>query len=326
MAELLPDSSSASRWAESIVDIAGPDRANTRWDGSIMVIETDRMPSVTTSESGINGLQYYLFMLREHVDAVQQAAEQGTAEQRQERWDTLVEATGYVTSQATGLLTPLADMHPVGQADADLNGGLADVWTQERLQYVWQNSDSAGLMSADDVPAPHFDYAGRGPAADATRDVLTEIAGQNGQEPSSGDFVDTCDDLIRMKPDDRWATLVAKLPGGDKLSRDERMHLGHRLRTQFKSAVDARNPGSGTPESPATVATRKLAAAVRTTTDGRTGPFDDRAAELAKDPALRSPTPGRTPGSDEASAQPRPSGVRAVLRSLRSGHDRGGRH
>lgn len=323
MAELLPYDSPASAWAESIVGVAGPSGVDTRWDGEVMVRESDRMPSATTSESGMNGAQYYLFMLREHVDAVQQDSAQLTAEQRQERWDTLVEATGYVASQATGLLTPLADMHPVGQADADLNGGLADVWTQERLQYVWENGDSARLMSAADVPNPDFSYAGRGPAADATRDVLTELARQNGQDPS---YVGTCEDLIRMKPDGRWAALVSSMPGGDKLTRDERMNLGHRLRTQFKSAVDARNPGSGTPESPAAVATRKLAAAVRTTTDGRPGPVDDRTAGLAKDPALRSPTPGRTPGSDEASARPRPSGVRAVLRSLRSGRGSAGRH
>ncbi|MGZ0151252.1 hypothetical protein ACXJJ3_29635 [Kribbella sp. WER1] len=323
MAELLPYDSPASAWAESIVGVAGPNGVDTRWDGEVMVRDGDRMPSVTTSESGMNGAQYYLFMLREHVDAIQQPPEQPTPEQHQERWDTLVEATGYVASQATGLLTPLADFHPVVQADADLNGGLADVWTQERLQHVWQSSDSAGLMSPADVPEPHFDYHGRGPAADATRDVLTEIARQNGEEPT---YVGTCEDLIRMKPDYRWAALVGKLPGGGKLTRDERVVLGDRLRTQFKSAVDARNPGSGTPESPATVATRKLAAAVRQTTEGRPGPAGDRAAGLAKDPALGSPTPGRTPDSDGASAQPRPSGVRAVLRSLRSGRGQGGRH
>ncbi|HZX05522.1 hypothetical protein [Kribbella sp.] len=316
MAELLPYDSRAGAWAESIVSVAGPNGANTRWDGEVMVRDGDRMPSVTTSESGMNGLQYYLFILREHQQAVeQQTPAELTAEQRQERWDTLVEATGYVTSQATGLLTPLADMHPVGQVDADLNGGLADVWTQERLQHVWQHSDSAGLMSADGVPNPHFTYAGRGPAADATRDVLTEIARQNGQEPSSGDFVESCDELIRMKPDHRWAALVAKLPGGETLSRDEQRNLGHRLRTQFKSAVDARNPGSGTPESPATVATRKVASAVRTTTQGRTGPIDDRTASFARDAAL--PAADGAKGSNAGTGPaPKKPGLR-IFRGLR---------
>lgn len=324
MAELLPYSSTAGTWAESVAVVAGPSRAQTRWNGEVMVRDTDRTPSVTTSESGLNGLQYSLFMLQRHVDAVQQTDPPKTVEGRQRRWDTLVEATGYVAAQSTGLLSPLADMHPVGQVEADLNAGLADVWTQERLPHVWKQSDSAGLMSPDEVPSPHFRYAGRGPAAAATRALLTEIVRQHGHEPSSHDFVAACEALVVVPPDhQRWQALIDRMPAADKLSDEERRKFGYDLRGRFKAALAAEDPRSGTPDSRMSVMTRDLAAAVRTATDGRTASpdgriasVDGRLAAFARDDAL---TPGRKQGSDGASVRPRTSGVRDVLRSLRFG-------
>ncbi|MFF0264707.1 hypothetical protein [Kribbella sp. NPDC004536] len=330
MAELLPYSSAAGTWAESVAVIAGPSRAQTRWNGEVMVRDTDRTPSATTSEFGLNGMQYSLFMLQQHVDAVQQTESPATVEGKQRRWDTLVEATGYVASQSTGLLSPLADMHPVGQVEADLNGGLADVLTQEQLPQLWKNSGSAQLMSPDEVPSPHFTYAGRGPAAAATRDVLTEIVRQQGQEPTSRDFVAACNELIVVPPDhQRWQALIDRMPDADKLSTEERRKFGWDLRTRFKAALATEDPQSGTPESRISVMTRDVAAAVRTATDGRTASPDRRSASVggrlagfANDGAL---TPGRTPGSDGASARPRKAGFLGVLRSLRSGPGSDGR-
>ncbi|WP_141854249.1 hypothetical protein [Kribbella jejuensis] len=329
MAELLPYAAPAGAWAESVAVVAGPSRAQTRWDGEVMVRGTDDTPSVTASESGLNGQQYYLFMLQRHVDAVQQTELPETVEGKQRRWDTLVEATGYVAAQSTGLLSPLADMHPVGQVEADLNAGLADVWTQERLPQVWKQSDSAGLMSPDEVPAPHFTYAGRGPAAAATRDVIAELVRQHGQDPSSRDFVTACEQLIVVPPDhQRWQALIDRMPAADKLSNEERRDLAYGFRANFRAALAAEDPASGTPDSRMSAMVRTVAAAVRTATDGRTTApdarsVDGRLAALANDVAL---TPGRTPGSDGASVRPPRSGVLGVLRSLRSGRGSGGRH
>ncbi|NUR99486.1 MAG: hypothetical protein HOV67_30040 [Kribbellaceae bacterium] len=319
MAELLPYGSVAGVWAESVAVVAGPSRAQTRWDGEVMVRDTDPTPSVTTSESRLNGLQYSLTMLQQHVDAVQQTEPPATVEGKQKRWDTLVEATGYVASQATGLLSPLADIHPAGQVEADLNAGLADVWTQERLPQVWKQSDSAALMSPDEVPAPHFTYAGRGPAAAATRDVIAEIVRQHGHEPTSRDFVAACEQLIVVPPDhQRWQRLIDRMPDADKLSTEERRDLGYRFRATFQAVMA--DPASGTPDSRATAAVRDFAAEVRSTTEGRRRrSVDNRLASFAQDGAVV--TPGRKPGSGGASVRPRTSGVLGVLRSLRS--DRG---
>jgi hypothetical protein len=323
MAELLPLNSLAGAWAESVASVSGPGRADTRWGGQVLVHDTDRTPSLTTSESGLNGLQYSLSMLQQHVDAVEQTEAPGTVEGKQRRWDTLVEATGYVASQATGLLSPFPDIHPVGPVEADLNAGLADVWTQERLPQVWKQSDSAGLMSPDEVPSPHFTYAGRGPAAVATRDALTEVVRQHGHEPSSHDFVAACEALIVVPPDhQRWEALIDRLPDADKLSSEERRNLGYDFRAMFKASLAAGDPQSGTADSRMSVTVRNLAATVRTATEGRTASPDARSADgrtaaFARDGATLSP--GRTPGSDGASAQPRKSGVLGVLRNLRSG-------
>ena len=147
----------------------------------------------------------------------------------------------------------------------------------------------------------------------------------------SRDFVAACDELIVVPPDhQRWQALIDRMPDADKLSTEERQDYGYAFRTGFKAALAAEDPQSGTAESRTSVLTRRIAAGVRTATDGRTASpdrrsasVDGRVAAFAQDGAL---TAGRTPGSGGANAQPRKSGVLGVLRSLRSGRGSAGRH
>jgi hypothetical protein len=280
MAGLVGLTSAEYNWAWSIVDAVGPivDR-DVRWRPHVVVHEMGFSPGPSAAVNALRSMDGPVILPQRLADAVREAdARRRAGEQVQNRWAELVEATGHATSQVVGLSSPVYDaIHRIGDEEAALDAGLADVWTQERLPDVWRDCESARLIPAEQVP--DFSFAGRDPmAASAARDLIAELARQQGQE--SADFAAVSDELIAVKPDQRWDAVVGMLPGADALSENDRWRVAEKLRRDFGEAVRVGNPEGGTPASPA-------AAAVHAVTAGsHPNQLDPRLASIAHDPAL----------------------------------------
>jgi hypothetical protein len=312
-------------WAWSVVDAVGPiaDR-DVRWNGTVAVGIT---PGRDTAVSRLHSPQPYLILPEHHADTLREAYDRQTgaaprdesAAAVQDRWSALVDATGSMTSQVVRMTGPLPDLtDPKAYPEVAFDDGLGDVWTTpERLAAVWQESDSAQLMLHDDVPSPSFAYAGTEPNASAVRDVIAEIARQQGREATPADYSVISDELIQLPPDRRWDAVIDSAGAVHGVRSDvSRYQLVETLRRDFLTAVEQGNPGSGTPDSAAARALRGVTAE----------PLDAHLSAMTRDPAMAPVTPGRTPGSDGASVRPQRPGDSAVRRSPRSDRGRGGRH
>ncbi|HET6986766.1 MAG TPA: hypothetical protein VFI00_09125 [Kribbella sp.] len=268
-------------WAWSVVEAVTTvtDRA-VRWRGHVIVHETGFSPGPRAAVDALRSADGPVILPERLARAVREAtARHKAGASVQDRSAELVEATGHASSQVVALSSPMYDaIHMLDADEAAFDTGLADVWTQERLREVWPHSESAALIPAERVP--DFSFAGRDPvAASAARDVIAELARQLGREPA--DFAAISDQLIAVKPDQRWDAVVRMLPGTDGLSGDDRLSVAENLREDFGEAIKQGNPGAGTSASPAAEAVRAV------TTGPRSSRLDPQLAGFAQDPAMR---------------------------------------
>ncbi|RZT20233.1 hypothetical protein EV649_3379 [Kribbella sp. VKM Ac-2569] len=296
-------------WTDSVVEaVSETTNRLVRWRG-IDIVQKPTGWTPRDPKEDLRQLSSPLFLPEEHAETIRDAHARSQAGLPARDWPNLVRATAHMTSQAAGLSSPEPDnIGGIWEAEAYLDTGLADVWTQERLAKVWPKTESGKFLPAADLP--DFTFAGRDPAAaSAARALLTEVVRQQGGTPaSSEDFAALSDWMLSVKPDQRWEEVIALLPGTDELSEGERWRAVGALRRDFSAAVE-----QGKPE---------LAAdSVRTVAEK----VDPLLRRLTQDPALVPLTPGRTQDSGGASVRPQRPGDSAVRRSPRSDRDRGGR-
>ena len=278
---LSPDSPEYA-WVQSVVDGVGrlTDR-DVRWNGTVIVSDD---PATHQSQMGVTRAFHtqtdYLVLPREHYEQINQAIDRqagpadGTtadrldAREMQGRWVGMVEATGDLATQAIRLTHPMperSDMTSV--AEAQLDEGLGTLRTQDNLERLWQDCDSARIMPADGVPNPHTIYAGSGAAMRSTRDVVQEVMnqqvkGQQEQRPTTaGEFNaiynNITDRLSQTPPDQRFQAVVEMIPGAERLDQGERRDLARSFREDFQSAVRRDDPS--TPRSSAARAVKEVA-------------------------------------------------------------------
>jgi hypothetical protein len=309
-------------WAWSVVEAVGEvaDR-DVRWDGTVVVRAADISPIGYGAVSRMHQLQTYVELDEADADAIGDASAHArskrpeTAEQVQARWSALVQATGHATAEVIRLTAPpIRRENPEAYSEAALHHGLGDVWvTPPRLIAVWEQSESARLTLYDDPEQLSFDYTGDEPAASAARDVIAEIARQQGRLPTESDYAVISDELLQVDPGRLFDEVVeqASVIHGTRadMPRDKAVET---LRNDFLAAVEQGNPGAGTPDSAAARAVRAVTAESLTHVDL----IDRRLAQLASDPALTPLAPGRAQRSDGAQQ----SGDPAVRRGQRPEH------
>ncbi|WP_329003017.1 hypothetical protein OHA18_07320 [Kribbella sp. NBC_00709] len=295
-------------WGDSIVEAVSEttDRF-VRWRGIDFVVRPDDREPMNAVDS-LRSNDSPLVLPEELADTVRRY---GAGEPVQGDPERLVRATGHTMSQAAGLSSPLFDnIGGLHQPEADLDDGLADVWTQERLAKLWPKTESDRFVPVDEVP--DFAFAGRNPAAAAAaRELMTEIVRQQGPGAPVGpdDYAALSGALIATKPEERYGEILRLLPGTDELSRPDLFRAEVALRNGFTAAVEQNNPS--------------LAADAVRTASAR---IDPELRRLVEDPALApAASPGRTPDSVGASARPHRPGDLGVRRSPRSDRDQGGR-
>ncbi|WUJ72489.1 hypothetical protein OG809_04320 [Kribbella soli] len=227
-------------WGDSIVEAVSEttDRL-VRWRGIDFVVRPNDRPGMSAVDS-LRSNDSPLVLPEELADAVRRYGA-GTPEQGDR--ERLVQATAHTTSQSVGLSSPLFDnIGGLHQPEADLDDGLADVWTQERLPELWSRTESAQFVPAEDVP--DFAFAGRNPAAAAAaRALMTEIVRQQGgttAEPE--DHAALSDWLISQKPEERYGEILSLLPGTDELSARDLLRAEVTLRNGFTEAVAKNDP------------------------------------------------------------------------------------
>lgn len=227
-------------WADSIVEAVSEttDRF-IRWRGMDFVVRAnDRAPMHAVDALRSNDSP--LSLPENLADAVRRYGVGQPVPGDRER---LVQATAHTTSQAAALSSPLFDnIGGIHQQEADLDDGLADVWTQERLSQLWSKTDSAQFVPAEDVP--DFAFAGRNPAAAAAaRALMTEIVRQQGGTPAGPeDYAALSDWLISIKPEERYGEILSLLPGTDELSPRDLLRAEVTLRNGFTEAVTRNDP------------------------------------------------------------------------------------
>ncbi|RZU19163.1 hypothetical protein EV645_1373 [Kribbella rubisoli] len=227
-------------WGDSIVEAVSEttDRL-VRWRGIDFVVRPNDRPGMSAVDS-LRSNDSPLVLPEELADAVRRYGA-GTPEQGDR--ERLVQATAHTTSQSVGLSSPLFDnIGGLHQPEADLDDGLADVWTQERLSELWSRTESAQFVPAEDVP--DFAFAGRNPAAAAAaRELMTEIVRQQGgttAEPE--DYAALSDWLISQKPEERYGEILSLLPGTEELSPRDLLRAEVTLRNGFTEAVAKDDP------------------------------------------------------------------------------------
>jgi hypothetical protein len=227
-------------WGDSIVEAVSEttDRL-VRWRGIDFVVRPNDRPGMSAVDS-LRSNDSPLVLPEELADAVRRYGA-GTPEQGDR--ERLVQATAHTTSQSVGLSSPLFDnIGGLHQPEADLDDGLADVWTQERLPELWSRTESAQFVPAEDVP--DFAFAGRNPAAAAAaRALMTEIVRQQGgttAEPE--DYAALSDWLISQKPEERYGEILSLLPGTEELSPRDLLRAEVTLRNGFTEAVAKNDP------------------------------------------------------------------------------------
>jgi hypothetical protein len=296
-------------WGDSIVEAVSEttDRV-VRWRGIDFVVQSnDREPMNAVDSLRSNDSP--LVLPEVLAGAVRRY---GAGEPARGDSERLVRATGHTMSQAAGLSSPLFDnIGGLHQPEADLDAGLADVWTQERLGKLWPKTESGRFIPVDEVPDLAFD--GRSPAAAAAaRELMTEIVRQQGPGAAVGpdDYAALSEALIAAKPEERYGEILKLLPGTDELSPSDQLRAEVALRNGFAEAVTKDDPSLA-------------AAAVRTASER----IDPQLRRLVEDPALAPATsPGRTPDSVGASVRPPRPTYPGVRRSPQPGRDRSGRH
>lgn len=227
-------------WADSIVEAVSEttDRF-IRWRGMDFVVRAnDRAPMHAVDALRSNDSP--LSLPENLADAVRRYGVGQPVPGDRER---LVQATAHTTSQAAALSSPLFDnIGGIHQQEADLDDGLADVWTQERLSQLWSKTDSAQFVPAEDVP--DFAFAGRNPAAAAAaRALMTEIVRQQGGTTAGPeDYAALSDWLISIKPEERYGEILSLLPGTDELSPRDLLRAEVTLRNGFTEAVTRNDP------------------------------------------------------------------------------------
>lgn len=227
-------------WGDSIVEAVSEttDRL-VRWRGIDFVVRPNDRPGMSAVDS-LRSNDSPLILPEELADAVRRY---GAGEPAQGDRERLVQATAHTTSQSVGLSSPLFD-NIVGlhQPEADLDDGLADVWTQERLPEIWSKTESGQFLPAEDVP--DFAFAGRNPAAAAAvRALMTEIVRQQGGTPAEPeDYAALSDWLISHKPEERYGEILSLLPGTDELSPRDLFRAEVTLRNGFAEAVAKNDP------------------------------------------------------------------------------------
>jgi hypothetical protein len=295
-------------WGESIVEaVSETTNRVVRWRGIDFVVRpNDREPMNAVHSLRSNDSP--LFLPEELADTVRRY---GAGEPKRGDAERLVRATGHTMSQSAGLSSPLFDnIGGLHAQEADLDDGLADVWTQERLPELWPKTESGKFVPVGEVQ--DFAFVGRNPAAAAAaRELMTEIVRQQGPGAPVGpeDYAALSEALIATKPEERFGEILKLLPGTDELSPSDTFSAEAALRRGFAEAVAKGDPSLA-------------AAAVRRASER----IDPQLRRLVEDPALAPVTPGRTPGSAGASVRPQRPGDSAVRRSPRSDRARGGRH
>jgi hypothetical protein len=227
-------------WGDSIVEAVSEttDRL-VRWRGIDFVVRPNDRPGMSAVDS-LRSNDSPLVLPEELADAVRRY---GAREPIQGDRERLVQATAHTTSQSVGLSSPLFDnIGGLHQPEADLDDGLADVWTQERLPRIWPKTESAQFVPAEDVP--DFAFAGRNPAAAmAARALMTEIVRQQGGTPAGPeDYSELSDWLISQKPEERYGEILSLLPGTDELSPRDLLRAEVTLRNGFAEAVAKNDP------------------------------------------------------------------------------------
>jgi hypothetical protein len=294
-------------WTDSVVEgVSENTNRLVRWRG-IDVVEQPRGWTPRDPKDDVRQLSSPLFLPEDHAATIRDAHARNEAGLPVRDRPRLVQATAYLASQAAALSSPEADnIGGIWEAEAYLDTGLADVWTQEKLPEIWPKTESAKFLPAEEVP--DFAFAGRNPAAAAAaRALMTEVVRQQGGTPAGPeDFAALSDWMLSVKADQRWDEVMSLLPGTDELSEGEHWRAVGTLRRGFSAAVE-----QGKPE---------LAAEVVRSAAEKVDPLLRR---LTQDPAPAPLTPGRTPDSVAASARPRPPGDHDVRRSPRSDRGRG---
>jgi hypothetical protein len=227
-------------WGDSIVEAVSEttDRL-VRWRGIDFVVRPNDRPGMSAVDS-LRSNDSPLVLPEELADAVRRYGAREPIHGDRER---LVQATAHTTSQSVGLSSPLFDnIGGLHQPEADLDDGLADVWTQERLPRIWPKTESAQFVPAEDVP--DFAFAGRNPAAAmAARALMTEIVRQQGGTPAGPeDYSELSDWLISQKPEERYGEILSLLPGTDELSPRDLLRAEVTLRNGFAEAVAKNDP------------------------------------------------------------------------------------
>lgn len=300
-------------WAHSIADAVGPiaDR-DVRWNGLLVVHDKDTPSSRTGTSEMLHGLQQPLILPQRHLDALRPAlpatrtaARTGPgAELTSEQLAGFVEATAYMGAQAVRLSSPLPDNLGTTQTDADLNAGLADVWIQERLSAVWRSPEFDEFRPAGE---PELTYAGGSPATAATRGLVSEVLKQQSWQAGARSVGAICDRLLDQPPDRRWETLVAMMPGGDRVPEDQLWRRGDDLRRDFGAAVQL--PEGDLREAAAAKAVRDVAAQVRSAAGSGGAAADIRLAHDPASPSARDAVgEGTEHGATDSSAKGKQSG------------------
>jgi hypothetical protein len=295
-------------WADSIVEAVSEttDRV-VRWRGIDLVVQPNDWKPMGAVDA-LRSNDSPLVLPEELADTVRRY---GAGEPVRGDSERLVRATGHTMSQSAGLSSPLFDnIGGLHQPEADLDAGLADVWTQERLGKLWPNTESGRFVPVEEVT--DFAFAGRNPAAAAAaRELMTEIVRQQGPGAPVGpdDYAALSEALIAAKPEERYGEILKLLPGTDELSPSDQLRAEVALRNGFAEAVAQKNPSLA-------------AAAVRTASER----IDPQLRRLVEDPALTpAASPGRTPDSAGASVRPHRPGDLGGRHSPRSDRGRGGR-
>jgi hypothetical protein len=300
--ERLDPDSAEYAWASSVVQAVGRATGRpVRWDQTVLVADdpatlNSRLVGSRAFHSSADGV----VLSRAQLDAVSLAIEHSdrtgrvgatapTPVESQSRWMGLADATGAVGAQAARLTGPQAERTGmVAGAEGDLDRGLGDVWVQENLSGVWNDSESSRILTADAVPNPMLAYGG-GSEMTATRDAITELVGQrdNGRLADPADYSAVADQLIQTPPDQRWQAMTEMVPGVDRLDADQRNDLAnHSFRQDFQNAVRIGNPGAGTPRSSASTAVREIQHQLDDLSKTTGGvPLDSRTRSFANDPS-----------------------------------------
>ncbi|GAA1581748.1 hypothetical protein GCM10009804_42940 [Kribbella hippodromi] len=229
-------------WADSVAEaVSAATNRLVRWREIDVVVQ----PTGWTPREPFEDLRMMdspLFLTEDLADAVRDAYEGEVPDQAK-----LVQATGYVMSQAAALSTPEYDnIGGINKAEAYLNTGLGDVFTQERLGELWSKTDSGKLLPAEQVA--DFGYAARNPeAAAATRALMTEIVRQQGGTPAGPeDFAALSNWMLAAEPDRCWEKAIELLPGTDELSGRDRLRAERTLEYGFTQAVEKDQPEHAT--------------------------------------------------------------------------------